>query len=50
MSSRYSAPCAVTVPVASVATEAIAKVAVRALMFSFMLSMLVDRDRKGQRP
>lgn len=50
MSSRYSAPCAVTVLVASVATDAIATVAVRALMFGLMLGMMVDGNRKGQCP
>lgn len=48
MSSRYSAPCAVTVPIASVATDAIATVAVRALMFGLMLGKMVDGNRKGQ--
>lgn len=41
MSSRYSVPCAVAVPIASVATDAIAKVAVRTLMFTLMLDMMV---------
>lgn len=50
MSSRYSAPCAFTVLVASVATDAIATVAVKALMFGFMLGMMVEGNRKGQCP
>lgn len=48
MSSRYSAPYAVAVPIASVGTDAIATVAVRALMFGLMLGMLVNENRKEQ--
>lgn len=47
MSSR---PCAVTVPVASVATDTIATVALRALMFGLMLGIMVDGNGKGQCP
>lgn len=49
MSSRYSVPCAVVVPIASVATDAIAVVAVRTFMFTLMLYMMVnEKKRKGQ--
>ena len=46
MSSGYSVPCAVAVPIASAATDAIATVAVRALIFTLVVDMIVKGSRK----
>lgn len=45
MSSGYSVRCAVAVPIASVAIDAIATVAVRTLIFTLMLEMMVNGSR-----